>query len=377
MYGISVDLLGSDLESLLGYDYDMCPNLLSAATHDIRLLQHFQASTSVTLGGNDVKRIMHAFVANRAWQHAHLMHMTLALSAAHLRRLYAASAQEQLQQQSALAEATHWQEGLQIYQKEIQASNRDFDAMVATTFLTIIFTFALDDNVPVNAYETSNDDSLHHAISPMAATGGFRALRHVFGEFMNDSVWKTVLIATDDEVGTFTNNRPRTTSLPFAFIDLCDLDEASNSENKPYHKIIRHLTPLLQLEPSVENFGKFFAFSGRTWPEFQALLLRRDPRGLLLASYWFALLRQIDQWWLTPRAKSECVAIVTYLLQLQDTKIAALLPFPASFGQADISYIWDPPCSDQDTPRILNRYFQVALRRTIPHPRHIPLSSKR
>ena len=102
------------------------------------------------------------------------------------------------------------------------------------------------------------------------------------------------------------------------------------------------------------------------WSYFRPLLFRKDPRGLLLAAYWFASLRQIDQWWLTVRARSECMAIVSYLTELQDPKIAALLAYPASFGQADISYIWDPPNSEPDSSTIFERYFQKSISRTPP-----------
>jgi hypothetical protein len=153
--------------------------------------------------------------------------------------------------------------------------------------------------------------------------------------------------------------------LPLAFVELCDLDSTSTNENNEYHYILRLLTPLLCLDPNSENFTKLIAFSGRTWPYFQPLILRKDPRGLLLVAYWFATLRQLDdQWWLTLRARSECIAIVTYLAQLHDPKIDALLAYPASFGQADLSYIWDPPNFDSDSSTIFERYFQKAITRT-------------
>jgi hypothetical protein len=85
--------------------------------------------------------------------------------------------------------------------------------------------------------------------------------------------------------------------LPVAFVDLCDLDSASTNENNEYHYILRLLTPLLCLEPNLENFTKLIAFSGRVWPHFQPLILRKDPRGLLLVAYWFATLRQLEDQW--------------------------------------------------------------------------------
>lgn len=295
------------------------------------------------------------------------MHMVLAVSCAHLKRLHRDASQLRRHQQFSIAEAAHWHTGLQLYQQTLTGEKPDFDATVATTFLTIMFTFSLDDNLPQDAFSSDDSDKLRHALNPMAATGGFRALRDLFGQFMNTSVWKSVLQGSDDNMGTFSNaSRLGVDGLPIAFVDLCGLDDDSTNENNEYHYIVRLLTPLLGLEPDVENFTKLMAFLGRSWPYFRPLLLRKDPRGLLLASYWFASMRQVDQWWLTVRARSECMAIVYYLAQLQDPKIAALLAYPASFGQADLSYIWDPPNFEPDSSTIFERYFQKSISRTPP-----------
>lgn len=128
--------------------------------------------------------------------------------------------------------------------------------------------------------------------------------------------------------------------------------------------VLRLLTPLLNLPPDPENFTVLMAFCGRTWPHIKPLVERRDPRALLLLSYWFALLKQIDQWWVVQRAKFECVAVVRYLSELQDPKISRLLAYPASFGQADLSYIWEPPIIRHHTSIVLQRYFQKGIRRS-------------
>jgi len=179
-----------------------------------------------------------------------------------------------------------------------------------------------------------------HAINPLAATGGFGALRVILGEHMMESTWGSVLQDSDDELGTFTDDRIGTAGLPAAFVDLCELDAESNAENNPYHAIVRRLTPLLRLRPCEDSFTKFIAFSGRTWRYLRPLLLVRDARALLLISYWFALMKEKKQWWICVRAETECIAIVDYLRRSEDPRILPLLTFPASLGQADLSYIW-------------------------------------
>ena len=110
----------------------------------------------------------------------------------------------------------------------------------------------------------------------------------------------------------------------------CGVNEHSTSVNNEYHRILQMLGPLLQLERGIRHFTKLVAFGGRSVHLFRPLLQRRDPKALLLLSYWFALLRQLDQWWLNIRVRSTCHAIVTYLRAMADPTMNALLSFPAS-----------------------------------------------
>ena len=335
---MSVDLLDTDLNLLLADDG--IPTASGTSTGRVRMLQHFQATTYLTLGGPRYTRVFQSSVRGKAWDLPYLMHMTLAVSCAHLKRLIPRTSNAAVHQRYAIAEAAHWQSGLQLYRKALAGKSHDFDGTITATFLSIIFTFALDDELPHDSYSADDPEKLMHAINPLAATGGFGVLRDVIGERLMDSVWRAVLLDSDDSKGTFSFDTPGIRGLPRAFVDLCELDDHSTSETNPYHTIVRLLAPLLQLKPAPGNFTKLIAYSGRTWRHFRPLLFRKDARALLLISYWFALMRQVDQWWIANRAKTECVAIVNYLCQLGDPKITALLPFPASLGQADISYIW-------------------------------------
>ena len=293
---MTVDIVNGDLCNLL--DSTTILNTHNTSTVEIRLLQHFQAYTALTLGSTSCKNVMQQFTAMKAWQHPYLMHIVMAISSAHLKRLHADADQFRQHRQYSMTEAAHWQTGLKLYRQQLTDPPKpDFDATIATTFLTIIFIFSLDDDVAVDAYDNVNDEKFHHAINPLAATGGFRALRNLFGEFMNNSVWKSVLRGSDDNHGTYSNSEiVGIKGLPPAFVKLCDLDENSTAENNQYYHIVRLLTPLLSMELDVENFTKLIAFSGRTWPNFQPMVMERDPRGLILLAYWFALMRQVDQW---------------------------------------------------------------------------------
>ena len=263
-----------------------------------------------------------------------------------------------------MAEAAHWQRGLQGHRKALERQECDFDITLASTFLCIVLAFSVDDNLPTEAYKGADEDQFRNAVSPLNATTGFRALRPLFGMSSHEpsllcgphsdltcllasclatSVWKDVLEGSDDDRRTFSDSSlPGVAGLPQAFVDLCELDENSTNDNNDYHLVLRLITPILCLKPNLENFSTLMAFCGRTWPRLQMLVERKDARSLLLLSYWFAMTKQIDQWWIVKRAETECAAIVHYLSKLNDPKISALLAYPASFGDVDLSYIWQP-----------------------------------
>lgn len=312
---------------------------------NLRILQHFQAVTSRSIGSPTFQRLLHDNVSKRVWDHPYLMHITLAVSAAHIRRLGVDSSTACASKRLLVLEAQHWQEALLLHRKELAQPDctydAQYDARVETTFLAIIYLFALDDVLPINAFSAGTSDLLMRAISPLAVCSGFRALRITAGPRVYTSSWLPVLVATDDAHGTFSSEAPGTQGIPSAFIQLCGLDASSTAENNDYHRILRLLTPILRLEPDVNNFAKLFSFAGRGWLNLKPLLLRKDHRALLLVSYWFALLHQIDQWWLTVRAKTECQAIVEYLSQSsEDVNLHRLLEYPATFGHSGLSTIW-------------------------------------
>ncbi|KAK3113974.1 hypothetical protein LTR53_008181 [Teratosphaeriaceae sp. CCFEE 6253] len=343
VYTMSVALLTTQLSTLLDYHP---PSPGASPTNELRMLQHFQAATSRSIGSPVLKQLLHDNVWRRAWDHPYLMHMALAVSAAHLTRLRADSSFGRAGERLSVTEARHWQRALLLHGAELAqpsgAYDTRYDARVETTLLTIIYLFALEDDLPLHTFSSTSDEALAHATSPLAACSGFRALRINAAPRESSSVWIPVLAATDDERGTFTSETPGIEGLPPAFIDLCDLDEHSTVQNNDYHGILRLLTPILSLPPSVDNFPRLFAFAGRSWLRFfKPLVKQKDHRALLLMSYWFALLHQIDQWWLTTRAKTACEAIVAYLSACsQDARLLALLEYPTSFGKSGLSAIW-------------------------------------
>lgn len=295
-------------------------------------LRHFQETASLTLGSTSVTKVMSSYVPQIAWSSPYLMHVVLAVSCAHQKRL---SLNEMTSQTYGYVEAEHWSHGLRSFREHLGKPDSNKGALVASIILIICYTFALDDELSPDAIFQTDESSYNRILDPLAATAGFRALSSITTEMEQVSIWAPILCSTDDEQHSFTSERPGVRGVPRAFVELCELNEMSNPTNNPYHRIIRHLTPLFSLEPSAENFPTLFAFCGRTWHNFKPLLAEKDPRALLLIAYWFALIRQIDRWWLSTRVKTACRVITNYLKTVQNPKIHAMLSFPASIDSID------------------------------------------
>ncbi|KAK5105658.1 hypothetical protein LTR62_002508 [Meristemomyces frigidus] len=342
-YTLAVNCAVSDLNDPVQPDKPTGAGALTASRNTIGLLQHFQSVTSVTLGDSPVQQVMNTHVAQSAWENPYLMHMLLAVSSAHLKWLRSATKRLQESRLYAIAEAEHGQTGLSLYQAALVAagsgSEQNMDALISTTFLSVIFAFRLEDQVSSNAFSTDYDTAVAHALGPLAAGSGIIALGEAF-RVLDCVAWMPVIRRGDDRFGSYTNQAPGIEGLPSALVDLCDLDEQSTSENSEYYSVVRALAPLLRLGPSIDHFSKLIAFGDRKFSLLRPLLRRRDAKALLLLSYWLGLLRRLDQWWLNVRTSSLCLAVVEYLLTIPHPKIHALLSYPASCGQGDLGYLW-------------------------------------
>jgi hypothetical protein len=338
---MSQTLLASDLDALLHvpsrYQW---PTIAST----FQLLQHFHDHTIYSIGPQHLQDALQVNLADKVWDHPYLMHMALALSAAHSQRLLDSlpNSDDRKQVRLKRIQAEHWQRALQRFQFEMSSPNPDFSASVAATFLSVTFLFALDDSIPLDAFISGGDDAVSSTIAPFGMAYGFRALRSNLSSISETSPWTAILTSTDDEVGTYTNETPGIDGLPIAFVELCGLGPFSSSENNKYHKLARLLTPILLLQPSINNLGKLFAFIGRVWEELKPLLLQRDEIAMLLLAYWFASLRQLGQWWVATRARTECAALVAFLKRSENVMIQQLLEYPATFGARGLDRIWTP-----------------------------------
>jgi hypothetical protein len=341
-YSMAVTSAQSALDDYLGLDAIGS----QGQSTGIHALRHFQTATCNTFVGAHLSKVMHTVVAKEIWSSPYLMHMVLAVSSGHQRRLLQTHGQKAQLRELGIVEASHWQDGLQLYQGELVRKDpppgparTDFDSMIAAMFLTTVFTFASEDGT-LDIDSTTGDDDFGRILSPMASTVGFKALQATGTGLSSDSPWISVFHAAANSSGSSTIDEQGIKGLPPAFVQLCELDENSSSHDNSYHKILQHLTPLLKMKMDSRNTNKIFSFGGRLHATIRPLVEAKDIRTLLLLSWWLSLFRIADKWWTTGWARACCKSIVAHLTPIPDSRIQALLVFPASFGTADYSWIW-------------------------------------
>lgn len=80
MYSMAMDLVDTDLGSLLFAEPSVGDKNSLSELSNARMLQHFQSVTSLTLGCSLMQGIMQSFVGSNAWSDPSLMHLVLAVS---------------------------------------------------------------------------------------------------------------------------------------------------------------------------------------------------------------------------------------------------------------------------------------------------------
>ena len=269
-----------------------------------------------------------------AMTHPYLMHATLAFAAAHLKHLLPVSANPTEHRQNALAESYHWQRASHLFRKELNSplglGSHNMDPILTASMLLARQSFHLDDGeleFP-KSFVNMPPEQTASALNWLTVQSGMKCLLIAFQSHITTSIWFPVFRDSDDNRGTFFDERAGPEGLPPALAELCEIEETSTIANNPYHAPLRLLAPQLRIEAGIPTFVKLITFMGRMGLQFNALLIEKDARALLLLSYWLALMSRVDQWWIVGRARHECAAICHLLRRDPDPRIQPLLDFP-------------------------------------------------
>ena len=201
--------------------------------------------------------------------HPFLMHATLAFAAAHLKYLVPFSAKPIVYRQNAIAEAYHWQRASHLFRKELNSPLglcfQNTDPILTASMLLARQSFLLNDGdlefpqsfVNVPPAQTAS------SVNWFTVQSGIKSLLVAFQAHIPQSIWLPVFRESDDNRGTFFDERPGVEGLIPALAEFCGITETLTTVNNPYHAPLRLLTPLLRLEAGIETFSKLTTFMGR------------------------------------------------------------------------------------------------------------------
>ncbi|PGH04907.1 hypothetical protein GX51_03203 [Blastomyces parvus] len=287
-------------------------------------LYHFITMVADATSMSDAHRsVMTGDMIQIGLQTPYLMHAILGASATHFRLLLPHNTSY------IISEAAHWQCAIQSYQREIikPIDERNMDPLISTCMLLSLLSFATNEYKPAISWVFSSEPN---ALNWLLVQCGLRyILSFLSKQQQSQSIWFPIFQESDDEHQTFNNDSPGLDGLHPGLADLCKIDDTTTGETNPYHWPLRMLSPMLPLQSNKYNFTKLITFIGRLLPPYTNLLQKKDPRALLIFSYWLGKMCEEKRWWVYSRVHSECVAICMYLEDSQDPRMLELLRYPA------------------------------------------------
>lgn len=338
---LSMQLLESRIVAVIGN----VPHThkLTSRSKLVRDLQQFNEITVYRLGMKTNQHVLTSSVSHGVWTQPSLMHFALAVSNAHTKRLYSTDSNADLQKHLSIAETVHWQIALQLYHRDLQNLGGDDglysaneDTVVTSTYLLTVLASCIDDEIPLQLFIRGNFSSMTSAMAPITAAGSLQSLTRIAPGLQSRSAWKGILHAMANSSTPLSLEE-----LPPAFVELCELATEPDLTSNLYYQMLCNFAPILRLEPCLRQIATLFGLIGNVWPELQGNIIARDRRTLLLFSWWLALTRRLDVWWIATRATTTCLAIVAYLSKVGSEKLKPFLAFPASLAVEDCAWIWD------------------------------------
>lgn len=253
------------------------------------------------------------------------MHVVQTLTAIHDRYLSASPNSGQT-----ITEVYRLSRAAALFNRKLSAPIQppDCDALWATAALLGIIAFSsIEASKPEEAWPLRNPEPSDLEWIRMSESK--MAIWNITNPLRPDSVFHT--LADEYKTGYLVSAVPRSgiEGIPSVFIQLYGLDNSSSTDNSPYHAAVHAFAPLLSIECDQSTIARFLSFICHMHLDFKRLLEQKDPRALLLLSYWYAKVCH-SVWWIERRATLECQATCIYLERHHagETAIQELLQFP-------------------------------------------------
>ena len=326
------------------------PNSLSKTPTELCLMKHYDLVTSQKVDTITFSNILagerspqyRAMVLDQAKQHPHLMHSMLAVSALHLNHVG--------NKEYRRLGLGHLQVALPKFRESVSRPilPQESPHILYSAMLITLHYFCIESRSVTDSWVFSSaPDRLDWLAVQQGLAPLFGATKqHHTNTFMTP-VFK---IVEGDEAAV--------SGLPISMLDLCGYTATATEDelrNNPYLLPLQQLNALMPLARVLPHVLKYLRFMASFDKRFFNLISINDPRALLIMSYGFALMCNVELWWTQPRARRDCWAICSYLDTLGDHNIRPHLGFPAracgyesTVGPITLPYIEEMPVSIED-----------------------------
>jgi hypothetical protein len=290
---------------------------------DLDLLHHFVIAASPdTLQDGDLIQITQevprmafevsvpmdcglCFPLTVVFQHTHVMHVTLAVAAAHKRlRIGQANPSNE--------ELGHWNNAISIFRDILNNDwDQQADAVLTTSMFLSMLSF-VDGSVshPKKSVVRELDFSsfswfqVQIGIVELITLASIRASSNVIMPYFED---------VDPSLALLHDERSGTEGIPDHLVKLFDVTQDSTCDNHPYLRLLRRVCHMSNIPKTTENALKFMQFMQGVDKGFVERLQRLDPRSIFLFGCWLGFLCHVDRWWCKGRAENEFRAVGAYL----------------------------------------------------------------
>lgn len=310
-------------------------NPLYTKTDALELFDHFMETTDeLWIGPPQCLKILQQHGPRLAMTCSYLLHAMLSFSAYHLSFLHPGT------RKYFISSTLHYDHSLTSYSATLRdhLETADPDGLLACSMLLGMIAFR---NLSVHEpdLQTSPDhDYSSPEFSGLQCISGICLLKDIpsLGSTLDSTIWQSAFAGCGEgslaDVEIF-----ETSSIAFKIMNgleqLCECSYTKVATEGPYEKALSTLRRFMQLEIDHNKIGKLFSFTTDLDPRFVRLLERKEPKALVLLCYWFALLSQIDQWWIIESARTEGLKLLNFLGAVKNPRIQDLLRFPAEILQ--------------------------------------------
>jgi hypothetical protein len=239
--------------------------------------------------------------------------------------------QSSLDRKQAMALAFYWYHGTALFNAKLSQPVKpdERDALWAAAALLGTTAFAdIQARTPEEAWPLAPPSPMD--LDWLKMTDGKKVVWELANPLRSDSLFNAIANDHDKDIPPKARIGAEMANLPTQLADLLDLNVESTLEANPYHASATILAQLMPVECDRSTIVWFLSFLRYLDPRFKTLLDEKDPRALLLLSYWYAKVLRYSQWWIWRRAILEGPAICMYLEQQwpQHRELGMLLDFP-------------------------------------------------